>query len=192
MPLTALILAAGAGTRLGQPKAGLLIGGVPLALLHVRRACEAGCDRVVVVTRRADREWVGLEADTVVSEEPDQAGSLKIGVGLRLRLRDGVLVTPVDALPASVATIRRLAQALGPGIDAVSPVMNGVGGHPVIVRARVLREAYTDRAPPLRDVLHALGDRRLRIEVDDPNVITNLDTSADVLAATGAPPAFRP
>jgi CTP:molybdopterin cytidylyltransferase MocA len=196
--INAIIVAAGAGTRLGQPKARLLIHGVPLALLHVRRAREAGCGRIVVVTRRADREWVGREAQVAVSEEAEQAGSLGVGVsalfgdgvGVGVGDGDGVLVTPVDALPARVETISRLVGALGSGVDAVSPVMGARGGHPVIVRASVLRRAYAGAAPPLRDVLSGLGARRQRLEVDDPNVVTNLDTPADVQAATGAGPTF--
>ncbi len=224
--MSALVLAAGAGTRLGQPKARLLIHGVPLALLHVRRAREAGCDRIVVVTRRADREWVGREAEVAVSEEPEQAGSLRVGVAAMFGggggdgdgdgdgggdgggdgdgVGDGggdgdgdgggdwVLVTPVDALPARTDTISLLFAALGDAVDAVTPVANGKGGHPVILRATVLRRAYAAGAPPLRDVLQGLGARRLRVEVDDPNVVTNLDTPADVRAATGADPVFLP
>ena len=196
--INAIIVAAGAGTRLGQPKARLLIHGVPLALLHVRRAREAGCDGIVVVTRRADQEWVGREAEVAVSVEPEQAGSLRAGVAALFGDGGGggdgdwVLVTPVDALPARLETISRLFAALGEGADAVSPVVSGKGGHPVVLRASVLRRAYDGAAPPLRDVLQGLGARRLRVEVDDPNVVTNLDTPADVLAATGAEPVFLP
>jgi len=198
--INAIIVAAGAGTRLGQPKARLLIHGVPLALLHVRRAREAGCGRIVVVTRRADREWVGREAEVAVSEEAEQAGSLRVGVegmfggggGDGDGDGDWVLVTPVDALPARCETIARLFAATGDGVDAVTPVVGGTGGHPVLLRASVLRRAYAGAAPPLRDVLHGLGARRLRVEVGDPNVVTNLDTPADVLAATGAEPVFLP
>ncbi|HSQ63279.1 MAG TPA: NTP transferase domain-containing protein [Polyangiaceae bacterium] len=198
--INAIIVAAGAGTRLGQPKARLLIHGVPLALLHVRRAREAGCGRIVVVTRRADREWVGREAEVAVSEEPEQAGSLGVGVAGMFGGGGGdgdgggdwVLVTPVDALPARSETIARLFAAIGEGVDAVTPVVGGKGGHPVLLRASVLRRAYAGAAPPLRDVLHGLGARRLRVEVDDPDVVTNLDTPADVLAATGAEPVFLP
>lgn len=206
--MKAIILAAGAGARMGQPKARLLIQGVPLALRHARRALEAGCEAVVVVTRRADVGWVehDVRVRAAASDAPDQAGSLSIGVqALRKNVGDKdvgdgdlVLVTPVDALPARAETIALLAAALaGPaGLAglAASPTFGGVGGHPVLVRWQVLTDAYLPgrTCPSLRDVLHGLGARRVRLEVADDAVTTNLDTPADVRALTGADPVFLP
>jgi CTP:molybdopterin cytidylyltransferase MocA len=202
--MKAIILAAGAGTRMGQPKARLLIQGVPLALAHARRVREAGCARVVVVTRRADRAWLASEQlpwlETAISEAPDQGGSLRVGVSALEgagAAEELVLVTPVDALPARLETLARLVAALDAdaALVAASPTWRGTGGHPVAIRQRALVEAYGEGdgsapPPPLRDVLRGLGPHRARIEVEDDAVVTNLDTPADVRALTGADPVF--
>jgi molybdenum cofactor cytidylyltransferase len=49
MRVAAVVLAAGASTRLGQPKQLLVSGGETLVERAVRSAREAGCDRVLVV-----------------------------------------------------------------------------------------------------------------------------------------------
>ncbi len=179
-----IVLAAGAGGRMGGPKARLLIGGETLASLHVRRLREAGCTDVVLVLRSDDRQ-PALGATIAISTAPDPAGSL--AVGLAALPGDPVIVTPVDVLPARVDTIRALVRALSDeSILAATPVHRGRGGHPVVIRRSAIAIGE-----PLREILSALGDRRAKIDVDDPAVATDLDTPEDVVAATGAPPRFQ-
>lgn len=189
--LDALILAAGSGARMGGPKARLIVDGEALALRHVRRAREAGCSRVLVVARPEELAWLeaaGVEA--VASSAPDQAGSLAVGVRALGTGSALVLITPVDALPVAVETIALLRSRLATGVDAVSPQHGGAGGHPVLVRASVLEAYRSGAAPPLRDVLSALGGRRVRVPVEDARAVVDLDTPAEVVRVTGAPPRF--
>jgi CTP:molybdopterin cytidylyltransferase MocA len=174
-----IVLAAGAGGRMGGPKARLIVNGDMLASLHVRRLREAGCDEVVVVLK----EPLAIDATIAISSAPDPAGSL--AVGLSAASGDPVIVTPVDVMPARVETIRALVLALGDSIDAATPVFRGANGHPVVIR-----RAAIAIGKPLRDVLAALGDRRTKIDVGDAAVATDLDTPEDVVAATGALPVF--
>lgn len=109
--------------------------------------------------------------------------------------RDTVFVVPVDMRPASLATLRALAGRLDSDREALAatPSCGGRGGHPIAVRAELLGPyvAATSGAepPPLRDVLAAAGARRVRIDVDDPNVLDDLDEPAD-LADLDAPLCF--
>lgn len=187
----ALILAAGSGGRMGGPKARLLVDGVPLVLRHVRRAREAGCERVLVVARPEDLDWLATEGvEAVASRAPDQAGSLAVGVRALRDVRDHVLVTPVDTLPASCATITSLRGRICDSIDAVSPRFEGRGGHPLIVRSRVLDPYREGLSPTLRELLATLGIRRIRLPVDDPATALDLDLPEDVVRLTGAVPRF--
>lgn len=190
--MEALILAAGLGQRMGGGKARLLVGGAPLVVLHARRAREAGCRRVVAVVRPEDQGWVAREIETVVSSAPDPAGSLALGV--RALVEPLVLLIPVDTLPASLMTIAALRRALeddAPDALAASPVHEGRGGHPVLLRASAL-DAYRAEGPPppLRDVLRSLGDRRVRVVVDDPVITADMNTPADLLRLTRVTPKF--
>jgi molybdenum cofactor cytidylyltransferase len=190
-----IVLAAGAGERMGGSKALLLLGGVPLVRAHVDRMIEAGCDRVVVVTRPDAAQKLGdiARVTMVAAATAEQAESLQLAtkkIGKRGDAR--VLVTPVDAPPVAVATIRALFDALDHGSEVATPHTKAEkGGHPVACRATVLTAAYGGKeAPTLRDVLAKHEPGRARVEVDDPRVGVDLDTPEDVVALTGEPPRF--
>ena len=143
--LSAIVLAAGAGQRMGGPKAILVVSGEPLARVHARRLREAGCGGVVIVTRAELATRFVRDASVAVSGAPDPAGSLAIGLrALAPSPQDLVVITPVDAWPARVETIAQLVRAVRQGAEAATPLREGRGGHPVVVRARVLDPA----APP--------------------------------------------
>jgi CTP:molybdopterin cytidylyltransferase MocA len=188
----AIVLAAGSGSRMGGPKALLLLEGSPLALLHVARAREAGCSKVVLVVSPEVAARLPVDAaryTVVVSRAPDPTGSLLIGVTALDPRATEVLVTPVDAPPARVETIASLFAAIRAGAHAATPVFGARGGHPVACATIVLQE-LAKHPRPLRDALQALGRARVRVPVDDPLVTTDLDTADDFVAFAGVPPTF--
>ena len=203
--LGAILLAAGRGERIGGPKALLEIDGKTLAERHVERAFALGCHRVVLVVRPEvagaldTRPCPGLVL--AISEAPDPAGSLAVGVRA-LEGCDRVLVTPVDALPVGEETCTVLLSALDRGAQAATPVHEGRGGHPVICLLEVLapypfpmgkkapQGSPENGPPPLRSVLRELGAGRVRVDVDDPAVEADLDTPEDLRAFAGTSPRF--
>jgi CTP:molybdopterin cytidylyltransferase MocA len=189
-----IVLAAGDGVRMGGSKALLALDGEPLVLVHAARLLEGGCARVVAVVRADVLGTLGVVKDArlVVSDAEDQAGSLAVALGEHRAPPDEiVVVTPVDAAPAGQETIRRLVDEVAKGVLAATPRFETKSGHPIACRRSVL-EPYRGKPPypPLRDVLRALGDKRSRIDVNDPRVGVDLDTPEDVLAFTGHPPRF--
>ncbi|WP_437955381.1 NTP transferase domain-containing protein [Sorangium sp. So ce119] len=206
-----IVLAAGAGKRLGGPKALLAWppatkGGVerPLALAHAEARLAAESARVLVVVRssvfHALLAHVRPGVDLVAWTAPDDlgpAGSLAVAAP-RIGDADAVIVTPVDVPPASAATVARLLARLEAGATsassapplAVRPRHNGRGGHPVVLRAEALQRYLEADPPPLRDHLRALGDRCVDEEVDDPGVLHDLNVPVDVIRVLGGPPRF--
>lgn len=176
-----LVLGAGRGERLGGPKALLLIEGVPLAVLHRDRTPE----RIVLVTRAAIAEKLApFDLGVVISDAPDElgpAGSIHAAVAAgALDEVDEVLVTPVDVPPSPDAA--RLFAELGQHEAA-----RFERGHPVAIRASILRERYRADAPILRDVLASLGDRCVRLPGSGA---PDLDLADDVVRLTGRGPVF--
>jgi molybdenum cofactor cytidylyltransferase len=189
-----VVLGAGDGVRMGGSKALLAWDGQALVLAHASRLLEGGCGSVVVVVRGETLGRLGVvrEARVVVSDAADQAGSLAVAMHEHRAPPDEiVVVTPVDAAPAGAQTIGKLVEAVIAGALAVTPRFETKSGHPVACRRSVL-EPYRAAPPypPLRDVLRALGDRRVQLDVADPRVAVDLDTPADVIALTGQPPRF--
>ena len=71
-PQTAIVLAAGKGTRMGSDKPKVLhtVLGTPMVVRVIRSALDAGMDRVIVV--------VGHEADTVIQTVQDYIKSDRV------------------------------------------------------------------------------------------------------------------
>lgn len=140
-----MVLAAGAGRRMGSPKA--LVhdpDGVTWVVRASRLLDAAGCSPVlVVVGAAADQVRAELAADPVeVVEATDWAegmgASLRAGLTtLRTVARadagiDAVLVVPVDVPGLTAAVIRRVAAA-GSRSALVRAVYGGQPGHPVLL-----------------------------------------------------------
>jgi molybdenum cofactor cytidylyltransferase len=125
--VTTIVLAAGAGKRLGGPKALLEwtergAAPVPLAVAHAEARLRAESSRVLVVTRRAVMGSLLAFArpglDLIASDAADEvgpAGSLACAAP-RVGEVDAVVITPVDTVPASAETVRALLTALEGGV----------------------------------------------------------------------------
>ncbi len=172
-----IILAAGAGRRMGGPKAGLVVAGRSLLEHHAARLRGVTDHVLAVVRARQDAIAVAqIEVHTL-----DPAGSLALAVQALDRTHpardtDVVVITPVDMMPPASSTLSRLIAAAS-GASAVTPRHDGASGHPIVVRRPVL-DVYRTSAPRLRDVLS--GVHRLRLDVEDPCVLGDFDTPADL------------
>lgn len=180
MRIGAVILAAGAGRRMG---------GVPKALLEIEgrtfldRAVEtsrlAGADPVVVVAAPG----VDLGLDALVNPDPARGmfSSVQIGIDALLAIGvDGVLIFPVDHPHVAVDTVRALLDA-SQGAGWTRPVHHGRAGHPIVIgrdAARALLDA--DPGAQLREALRAAGFTPRDVVVDDPGVVSNVNEPRDL------------
>ena len=191
MTTVGLVLAAGAGRRMGGPKAlvRLTDGGPTLVETAVARVLESGCDRVVVVVGAAGEQAAALVAETgaevVAAEDWDEGmgASLRAGIAhLEDAHDDLALVTLVD-LPDVTARVmsRVLGDAVGDGRAALArAAYDGVPGHPVVIGrdhwSAVRTTARGDRGA--RDHLRATPHRL--VECGDLATGRDLDTAEDL------------
>lgn len=173
-----LLLAAGAGRRMGRPKA-LVDDWLARGVAVLR---EGGCPDVsVVLGAEADRAraLVPAGADVVVAEDwaDGMGASLRAGLGSLDGAVDAAVVLLVDLPDLSAEVVRRLLAA-GGGPDVLRrAAYDGRPGHPVLLGREhwpgVLRTAYGDRGA--RDYLAAhvhelveCGDLATGEDVDRP------------------------
>jgi len=191
--LGAVVVAAGAGARLGGvAKALLAAGGTTFLGAIARTAAAAGIapGDVVVVVGAPFGEAVAAEAARLglgVAWNPaparGMASSVAIGFAALARDRpalDAALLWPVDHPAVRPATVIALIAARDAGAAAVVPTVGGRGGHPALV-ARALWPALAgcgDAADGARGVIRAADPRR--VAVDDPGVVRDVDTAADL------------
>lgn len=140
MAVAGLVLAAGAGTRFGQPKAPVVLDGERLVDRAVRVLSEGGCDPVYVVLGA----WVGDVdgADILVNDDwPEGMGSsLRLGLQAlsEQTTADAVIVTLVDLPGLTPEAIRRIADT---DADLAAASYSGERGHPVKMARRHWAEA---------------------------------------------------
>lgn len=171
------VLAAGAGTRMGQPKASLVVDGASLLDRTVRTLLEGGCAPVYAVVRDGV-EAVGADSIVNLTPERGQRSSLELAVRAA-RDAEALAVVLVDVPGLTPAAVRTVLAGWRPGRIAVA-TSGGRRAHPTVMAPDLWREAVA-----LADVdegARALLRERAHL-VDEIEVAfdaTDLDTPADL------------
>jgi molybdenum cofactor cytidylyltransferase len=187
----ALLVAAGYGRRFdptgARAKLEARIDGTMVAV-HTARALLAHCDRVIACVRAASIQLadelaaVGCDIEQV-QDEADEGMGHSIACGARRAagiegLRT-LLVQPADMPWLATATVEAI---LSVPIErlTVLPTYRGQDGHPVRFGVELLPElAQLSGERGARPVL--LRHPPLRIPVEDPGVVRDVDTPADLM-----------
>lgn len=186
--IVGLVLAGGAGRRVGGPKALLRLGPLSFAAHAAALLERPGVERVVLVlgheAARVELE-AGLAArfGRVVNPDPGQGmlSSLLCGLDAAERLGAGaVLVHPVDHPLVAPQTVDRVVAALQAGARVAVPSWDGRRGHPAGF-ARSAWEALR-AAPPEQGARAVLREHPGWVEhvAGDPGCLTGIDTPADL------------
>jgi len=188
----AVILAAGAGRRMGACKPLLEIDGRTLIerLVETFRAAGVAEPRVVVAPGADEliRRLAGLRVPAVVNPDPSRGmfSSVRTGVAALPADLDGFFVHPADIPFVRSETLRRLIAALTPGVAVAHPRVAGRRGHPPLLAAEWRPVLLRGADPPdgLRGVLAAAPVGRVaEVPCDDEGARFDLDTPVDWRAA---------
>ena len=180
--IAGIILAAGASSRMGSPKALLEYRGETF-IQRLVRVLSAVCDPVIVVLGyHADALRPAVSNATIVvnpAPERGQLSSLQTGLAALPSSADGFLFTPVDSPAVETTTVERLAAAFhhrDPATQLVIPCYQGKRGHPVFAtRAIAIELSALPLTAQARDVIHGHVPDTLYIDVDDPGILTDID-----------------
>ena len=195
MTVGAVLLAAGAGSRLGgRPKALLELGGVPLILRQLIALSGAGVDEVVVVLgHHADAVEAAVRPFPITlahNPRPDegQASSVRVGLQALSPKLDAVMVALADQPLIDAQDVTALIGAFKKRGDAAMVVPRvhrdeggGEPGNPVIFDAALRDEWLAGAADlacrrwrlahPERVRWFDTDNRRYRIDIDTPEDI---------------------
>jgi molybdenum cofactor cytidylyltransferase len=190
--IAGIVLAAGASSRMGRPKAALPLGAAPATVLSrgVGALLAAGVPRVVVVAgahpEAVQQALVAPDRRVSVVDNPGwrdgQLSSLLCGLGAVDRPGlEAVLVTLVDVPLVAPATIVRLIDTWRETrAPIVRPARGDTHGHPVLFDRRLFPELRAaDPARGAKTVVRAHANETVNVAVDDEGAFMDLDTPQD-------------
>jgi len=191
--LAAVLLAAGASSRMGRAKPLLEWEGERFLDRQIGLYAEFAAPVVVVLGHEAESIAAGLQrteqAEFVLNPRPARGmlSSLQCGLRALAGRAEGVLFLPVDSPGVRPATVAALAAAWrGSEALLVVPEQDGRRGHPVLADARVWPEflALAAEATP-REVVGRHRAETLRVPVDDASIHLDIDDAAAYQALRG-------
>ena len=181
-PCPAVILAAGASQRLGQPKSLVKVGDSTLVGLAYRKLVEAGCSPILIVTRSelsVPIMQATVGSTVIVNQKPEdgRTGSIQCGIlslaGDKGRMPRRVVIAPVDRPGWSIGHVKSLL------LEQRSSTLasNGRRGHPLLLDAEAIQSVL---AAPAQSALRGLVSFA-EVAVDAPLLGLNIDHPDDLI-----------
>jgi CTP:molybdopterin cytidylyltransferase MocA len=193
MEVVAVVLAAGAGKRMGgSAKASLRLPDGRTFLAAVSASARAaGCHRVLVVVGRPHQQETRAAAfaagitEIVENPDPDRGMTSSLAVAidyLGSQGVDGALVWPVDHALVRASTVEAILGACRRDRIVVPSDPGGRGGHPTAFGASLWSELCDAVALPdgARAVVRADPGRVIRVAVSDPGAFLDVDTPEEL------------
>ena len=182
-PFAAIVLAAGAGTRFGEPKVNALLpDGRRFIDVVVEHCRTAGADPVIAVVPPGTDAPARARAVVNTKPKAEQVTSLRLGLA-QLANADatGVLVWPVDhPFARAESALAVVDAARRTGAPIVVPVTQDGRGHPVWFSRETWRELMTVADGGARAVVRSYGARVLEVPVGDAGIRRDIDTREDL------------
>jgi molybdenum cofactor cytidylyltransferase len=185
----AVVLAAGASSRMGEVKALLPAGDGRSFVSAIAEAARAGgCGGVLVVVGPphgdAIRRALPRDTSVALNPRPDRGmlSSVQAGLTALPAATTAALIWPVDVPFVTAATVRRILHAT-PG-KIIVPMHNNRGkargGHPLRLPRAFFGQVMTLNVElGLKGLLEANATSVERLPVDDANVLVDVDTPED-------------
>jgi molybdenum cofactor cytidylyltransferase/nicotine blue oxidoreductase len=175
--VAAAVLAAGAGSRMGAPKAQVVLGGARLLDRAIDAARTAGCSPVYAVVRAG----TAVErAVAVVNPAPERGmrSSLELAVSAA-RGAEALAVLLVDTPGTGADAVRAVVAAWRPGRIALA-CDGRRRGHPAVMAPELWRAALELAGPDEGARAFLAAHPELVDEVDVPGDLSDVDTPDDL------------
>ncbi len=198
---SAVILAAGLSERMGVPKLSLRYqGGMSFAEHCVFGFLDSGCRQIALVVNEEGFHWLSRhvldfpsEVRVVINSHPGFGRLYSLEQGLLsldellpafVHNVDNPFVSPQVLLALKTSYYGTTTERQGPETDHyLSPDFGGRGGHPVLLSRGVVRAMLKKEMEPTSLKAFLSSFHRVRVPVEDPHVLVNINTIEDYLSA---------
>ena len=189
MRTSAVLLAAGSGSRMGhKPKSLLELNGEPLIRRSARQLLDAGVTQLVVVLGHyaADIEAPldGLPVHKVYNPDPDQGlvSSQRLGLQALSDNTDTVIMSLADQPLVTTQDIQTLLLAFASSTkDMLFPFVNGQPGNPVLLSARARADILAGESDyGCKEWRQSHSAHTYKFTSDNSHFVTDLDRPEDI------------
>lgn len=199
-PCAVVLLAAGESTRMGQPKQLLQWRGLPLVQYQVQEIQATGVSEIVVVLGYGAEQLQPLveqvadplRTHVVLNPEYREGKTTSIKAGLSaLRTRPAVVIPLAVDQPRPRGVLQRLVDEHVRNGNLISvPLHKGRHGHPPVFAGSLIPDLLeiTEVGQGIRAVINRHQDALREVAIDDPIVLTNINTTEDYQRALLAGP----
>lgn len=185
LSLSAVILAAGSGSRIGTPKLKLKIDDEYFINVIIGKLKFAGVKNISAVIREEYKEWcLGNVpgAFFIVNAEPEKGmfHSVKLGM-LNYKNSAGVIIFPVDYPFVETSTIEKLINSFEENPNCIiKPYFESMSGHPLIIPECYFQSIILNNVQNLKDVISSISPVQIKVNVDDKAVLKNVNYRSDL------------
>lgn len=183
--ISALILAAGKGSRIGTPKYSLKCGEKTFLQHIYDNLVECNFAKILTVIRKEFNEWFeeNFKGEYVINEFPKQGMLSSVVLGINaLKNYDGILIYPVDHPHVRIETIQELIKSFNLNPESViKPVYKNSSGHPVIIPSSLYNEIISGKSGDLNSVIRNSKINTIRLKTNDAGVLKNINTPEDLI-----------
>jgi CTP:molybdopterin cytidylyltransferase MocA len=166
----------------------LPLGGRPMIVRIIQMLRTAGIDPILVVAgHRALDLATAIDSQPITMVKNPRYGtggmlsSVKTGLRKIPRKTDAVILALVDQPMVKSRTLRAMLRAFArTRAPLVIPTFKGRRGHPILLSAKLIKDALALRPDQtLQTLTRRHMPEAVQVEVDDPNILTDLDTPED-------------
>ena len=184
MQTGAVIVAAGACSRMGNFKPMMNVGSISISQRLVATLQQAGVSRIVMVTgyqaEELEHHLAGSSVIFLRNEEyltTQMFVSAKIGLSYIRGKCDRVFFMPVDVPLFTAKTMEHLLKS---GAELACPVCDGMRGHPIMLSDKVIDRILSESGDcGLQGALSRCGIPEQLVAVADEGILLDVDTPAD-------------
>ena len=184
MNVSAIILAAGKSSRMGQQKMLMPWGNTTVLGKVIETLRAAGVEDITLVTNSAIAHQItNYKLPITLNNDGEMLESIQIGLQAQKPTAQATLICLGDQPQAEERSVRLVCEMfLAQKSSIVVPSYQMRRGHPWLIARELWNEILQMRAPEsMRDFLNKHGDDIFHINYYSPSILQDLDTPADYL-----------
>jgi molybdenum cofactor cytidylyltransferase len=181
--ISAIVLAAGKSTRMGQQKMLMPWGNTTVLGRVIRTLQDAGMEDIVLVTNSDILHSVEhLPIRVMLNDDGDMLSSMKAGVRIQKPAAQATLICLGDQPQMEAGSVRSVCEAfVKSGANLVVPSYQMRRGHPWLAARALWEEMLGLQDASLREFLNAHSAEIEYVPVETPTILQDLDTPEDYL-----------